>query len=170
MSGQCSPPLEGQSGNAQAPGTLAHRDSLHRLELPNRHRLRRPPKALSLRPSALEARDGALLQALAFELTQGRENCELEPAAGRAKIQTFLQRNEWDVQRLKSSSAARRCFKSRPIRSRAQHTTTWTLARRASRRSRSRPGRQSLPTGCLPVDIPRPAGELQLALREATKA
>ena len=82
MSGQCSPALEGGPGNAEAPGTLAHRDSLHRLELRNGNRLRRPPKAFPLRPSALEARDGALLQALAFELTQGRENCELEPAAG----------------------------------------------------------------------------------------
>ena len=43
----------------------------------------------------------------------------------------------------RSSITARRCFRSRPIRSRAQHTTTWTLARRASRRSRSRPGRRS---------------------------
>ena len=82
MSGQCSPPLEGRSGNAQALGALAHRDSLHGFELPNRHRLRGAPKAFPLRPSALEARDSALLQALAFELTQGCENCELEPSAG----------------------------------------------------------------------------------------
>ena len=100
MSGQCSPPLEGRSGNAQAPGTLAHRDSVHRLELRNGNWVRRPPKAFPLRPSTLEARDRALLQALAFELTQGRENCELEPAAGGAKIQTFFEGNEWNVQRL----------------------------------------------------------------------
>ena len=42
----------------------------------------RGAKAFPLRPSSLEARNGALLQALAFELAQGRENCELEPAAG----------------------------------------------------------------------------------------
>ena len=51
-------------------------------------------------PERAQARDGALLQSLAFELAQGRENCELEPAAGGAKYPDFLQRNEWDVQGL----------------------------------------------------------------------
>ena len=114
MSGQCSPTLEGRSGNAQAPGALAHRDSPHRFELPNRHRLRGPSKALPLRPSALEARDRALLQSLAFELTQGCENCELEPAAGGAKIQTLLQRNEWNVQRLKVLEHRQEMFQIAP--------------------------------------------------------
>ena len=88
-------------GNAQASGALAHRDAAHRLKLPNRHRLQGASKAFPLRPSALEARDSALLQAFAFELTQGRENCKLEPAARGIQIQTFFQRDEWNVQRLK---------------------------------------------------------------------
>ena len=72
------------------------------------------PKALALRPSALEARNGALLQSLAFELAQRREDCELEPAAGGAKIQTFLQRHEWNVQRLKILEHRQQMFQVAP--------------------------------------------------------
>jgi hypothetical protein len=91
----------------------------------------------------LETCNGALSQPLAFELAQGGEDCELEPADGGAEVQTFLQRHERDAQRLEILEHRQECFRSRPIRSSAQHTTTLIFARRASSSSRSRPGRRS---------------------------
>jgi len=53
-----------------------------------------------LRPGALQSGDGAFLQPLAFELTQGRQDRQLEPTAGGPEVKALLQRHERDVQLL----------------------------------------------------------------------
>ena len=99
--------------------------------------------ALSLRPRALETCNSPLSQPLAFKLAQCGEDCELQSSARRAEVQTFLQRNKRNVQRLEILEDRQEMFQSRPIRSSAQHTTTLIFARRASSSNRSRPGRRS---------------------------
>ncbi len=100
MSGQCSPTLKRGPGYAKVLCTLADGDALDRFELIKWHRLRRTPKALPLRESPLQPCDGPLPQSFAFELTQGRKDCELEPTAGGPEVQAFLQRYKRNVQRL----------------------------------------------------------------------
>ena len=58
------------------------------------------PRRFPCARARCKARNGPLSQPLAFELAQCGENGELESSAGRAEVQTFLQRHEWDVQRL----------------------------------------------------------------------
>ena len=101
------------------------------------------PQALPLRPSALKARNGALSQPLAFELAQRGEDCELEPPAGGAEVQTFLQRHERNVQGLKILEHCQEVFQIPPDPIESPADDDLNLARRASSSSRSRPGRRS---------------------------
>jgi hypothetical protein len=84
LSGQCAPTLEGRSGNTEASRAFANGDALHGFELVGRHWLRGTSQPLPLRPSALQARDRAFLQSLAFELAKGRQDCELQLAEPRS--------------------------------------------------------------------------------------
>jgi hypothetical protein len=86
LSGQCSPTLKGRPGDSEALGARAHGDFPDGVKLRKGRRLQGTSKALPLRSSPCEARDGALLQSVAFELAQGGENCELEPSAGGPEV------------------------------------------------------------------------------------
>ena len=72
------------------------------------------PRRFPCARARCEASDRALLQSLAFELTQRREDCELKPAAGGSQVQTFLQGNEWNVQRLQILEHRQEMFQVAP--------------------------------------------------------
>jgi hypothetical protein len=58
---------------------------------------RRPPAAAPARPRRRQARPGALVDQVALELRQGREDVEHEPPTGRGGVNVLLQRAEADA-------------------------------------------------------------------------